>query len=86
MAQLAKRYQIIAITHLPQIAAKGSHHFRIFKETAGDSTVSQVQKLDEGGRVMELAHMLSGADPSETAIQNAKELIISGREAEAPSP
>ncbi len=79
MAQLAKRYQLIAITHLPQIAAKGDHHFRIYKEIVGAGTISRVEKLDENGRVMELAHMLSGADPSEHAIKNAKELISSAK-------
>ncbi|MFN8397814.1 MAG: DNA repair protein RecN [Bacteroidia bacterium] len=79
MAQLANRYQIIAITHLPQIAAKGSHHFKIYKESTQDKTVSRVSSLDEDGRIMELAHMLSGADPSESAIRNAKELITSAK-------
>lgn len=79
MAQLANRYQIIAITHLPQIAAKGSYHFKIYKESTQDKTVSRVSSLDDDGRIMELAHMLSGADPSESAIRNAKELITSAK-------
>jgi DNA repair protein RecN (Recombination protein N) len=79
MARLARRYQLIAITHLPQIAARGDHHFRIHKETLGGSTISRVSQLDENDRIMELAHMLSGADPSETAIRNAKELITSAK-------
>ncbi len=79
MAKLADRYQLIAITHLPQIAAKGDHHFRIYKEVDGGTTTSRVAALDHDGRVMELAHMLSGADPSESAIRNAKELISSGK-------
>jgi DNA repair protein RecN (Recombination protein N) len=79
MAQLAKRYQLIAITHLPQIAAKGDHHFRIYKEVADGKTISRVAVLDQDGRVMELAYMLSGADPSDSAIRNAKELISSGK-------
>jgi DNA repair protein RecN (Recombination protein N) len=79
MARLARRYQLIAITHLPQIAAKGDHHFRIHKETVGSSTISRIHQLDENDRVMELAYMLSGADPSETAIRNAKELITSAK-------
>ncbi len=79
MAQLAKRYQLIAITHLPQIAAKGNHHFKIYKTVEAGTTTSHVASLDEDGRIMELAHMLSGADPSESAIRNAKELITSGR-------
>lgn len=79
MAQLSSRYQLIAITHLPQIAAKGSHHFRIFKESTDDKTVSRVSSLNNEERIMELAHMLSGADPSESAIRNAKELITSAR-------
>jgi DNA repair protein RecN (Recombination protein N) len=70
---------LIAITHLPQIAARGDHHFRIYKEVTAGSTISRVTPLDENGRIMELAHMLSGADPSESAILNAKELITSAR-------
>ena len=79
MAQLAKRYQLIAITHLPQIAAKGDQHFHIYKEVQDGSTTSRVAALDEQGRIMELAYMLSGADPSESAIRNARELISSGK-------
>jgi DNA repair protein RecN (Recombination protein N) len=80
MAQLARRYQLIAITHLPQIAAKGDQHYRISKDIQDGKTQSRVDRLDEEGRVMELAHMLSGADPSESAIRNAKELITSGKD------
>jgi DNA repair protein RecN (Recombination protein N) len=79
MGQLAERYQLIAITHLPQIAARGHHHFRIYKEVQGGVTTSRVSALSENDRVMELAYMLSGADPSESAIRNAKELISSGK-------
>lgn len=79
MAQLSQQYQLIAITHLPQIAARANSHFHIYKEIEDATTISKVSPLDENGRIMELAYMLSGATPSESAIQNAKELISSGR-------
>lgn len=75
MKELAGRFQIIAITHLPQIAGRGNRHFLIFKENEAGTTVSRIRQLDEEGRVLELAKMLSGADPSPSAIKNAKELI-----------
>ena len=79
MALLAERYQLIAITHLPQIAARAGNHFHIYKEIESETTISRVSPLDENGRIMEIAYMLSGAKPSDSAIQNAKELITSGR-------
>lgn len=75
MQRLADLYQIIAITHLPQIAGKGSRHFQIYKEVNQDLTVSRVRALSQEERVLELAKMLSGASPSESAINNARELI-----------
>ncbi len=77
MRQLGENYQLIAITHLPQIASKGHQHFKIYKEVKGGSTVTCIRPLDEEGRVLELAKMLSGEHPSESAIRNAKELISS---------
>lgn len=77
MQGLANNYQLIAITHLPQIAGKGDHHYKIYKEVAGDKTVTSIRPLETDGRVMELAIMLSGEHPSESAIRNAKELITS---------
>ena len=77
MRQLADNYQLIAITHLPQIAGKGHHHFKIFKEEKGNTTTTYIRPLEGDARVLELAKMLSGEHPSESAIRNAKELISS---------
>lgn len=77
MQKLSQHYQVIAITHLPQIAGKGSHHFRIFKEIKGGKTLSNVVKLAQDDRILEIARMLSGEDPSPSAIKNAKELLSS---------
>lgn len=75
MQKLAESFQIIAITHLPQIAAKGHQHYRIFKKVEDEQTTSDVQKLDHEARVLELAKMLSGETPTESAMRNAAELI-----------
>ncbi len=77
MRQLGNNYQLIAITHLPQIAGKGHQHFKIFKEVKGETTITYIRPLDNEGRVLELAKMLSGEHPTESAIRNAKELISS---------
>jgi len=77
MRKLASNYQLIAITHLPQIAGKGHQHFKIYKEVEGDHTVTHIRPLDDEGRVFELAKMLSGEDPSESALRNANELLSS---------
>ena len=75
MLELANRFQILAITHLPQIAAKGDQHFKISKHIKNDQTTSSIQKLDKDQRVQELASLLSGDQPSDFAIQNASELL-----------
>ena len=67
--------QVISITHLPQIASKGSHHYRVSKEETQKGTTSQMQELTQDERIGEIAQMLSGSDVSEAAIQNAKELL-----------
>lgn len=77
MRKLAGNYQLIAITHLPQIAGKGHQHFNIYKEVQGESTVTHISPLDKEGRVFELAKMLSGEHPSESALRNANELLSS---------
>lgn len=75
MAQLAKQMQVISITHLPQIASKGNAHFFVYKELADGKTSTFIRKLSEAERVTELAKMLSGENPSEGAIANARELL-----------
>jgi len=75
MHKLAERFQIISITHLPQIASKGHDHFMILKEVKKGRTVSSVKKLGLDERIYQLARMISGDDPSESAIKNALEMI-----------
>jgi DNA repair protein RecN (Recombination protein N) len=67
--------QVISITHLPQIAAFGQHHYKVYKEDRENETVSHIIPLEGEARVEELAHMLSGAQLTEAAINNAKELL-----------
>lgn len=77
MESLAEKVQVIAITHLPQIAGRGAHHYRVVKETEGRSTVTRVQKITRPERVIEIARMLSGDPPGKSALKNAEELLSS---------
>ena len=82
MAQIMKEMgghgrQVISITHLPQIAAQGSVHYKVEKNETANGTTSRMRQLDAEERVREIAQMLSGSDVSEAAIQNAKELLKS---------
>jgi DNA repair protein RecN (Recombination protein N) len=76
MEKLSKSMQVIAITHLPQIASKGNTHFCVYKDEESDITHTNIRELDKEERVMELAKMLSGNNPGESAIQNARELLL----------
>ncbi|MDE7456933.1 MAG: DNA repair protein RecN [Prevotella sp.] len=67
--------QVISITHLPQIAALGSHHYRVSKEETPQGTVSHMKELSTDERVTEIAQMLSGSDITNAAIDNAKQLL-----------
>ena len=67
--------QVISITHLPQIAAMGSHHYRVFKLDDDEGTTSHIEHLDAEKRIIEIAHMLSGAELTDAAIENAKSLL-----------
>ena len=75
MAEMGNRMQVICITHLPQVAAKGSLHFKVFKEESEGRTRTQIAPLSPIDRVEEIAGMLSGQNKSEAARQTAKELI-----------
>lgn len=75
MQQMSQNMQVITITHLPQIAAKGSHHYKVFKEEIKDKTTTQLKKLTAEERVAEIAEMLSGKTLSDSAIIHAKELL-----------
>lgn len=77
MKEIAKRHQVIAISHLPQIAAKADAHFFVYKENAGVRTMTSIRKLAEAERVTEIATMIGGAKPSSLALENAKELMQS---------
>ncbi|MDE6715940.1 MAG: DNA repair protein RecN, partial [Muribaculaceae bacterium] len=83
MAELMKKMshymQVIAITHLPQVAAKGVSHYKVYKSDTEDSTVSTIVKLDYDQRVMELAAMLGDSKIGEAAISNAKSLLESSK-------
>ena len=67
--------QVLSITHLPQIAAKGSHHYKVLKEEAENGTISHMKELNNQERIEEIAQMLSGSDITQAALANAKELL-----------
>ncbi len=75
MKEMSQTMHIFAITHLPQIAAKGNAHFKVFKSTVGEDTQSELQLLNEEERVIEIAQMLSGTVVSESALNHAKSLL-----------
>lgn len=75
MKEMSAKMQIFAITHLPQIAAKGDSHFKVFKSTVADATQSELKLLSPDERITEIAQMLSGANISDSALNHAKELL-----------
>lgn len=75
MRHLTANLQVIAITHLPQIASQGVHHFKVYKEQQANRTITNIQLLEHEARVTELAQMLGGTDISETAAMHARELL-----------
>jgi DNA repair protein RecN (Recombination protein N) len=75
MKDMSQDMQIFAITHLPQIAAKGDAHFKVFKSTIGDDTQSELKLLSEEERIVEIAQMLSGIVVSDSALNHAKALL-----------
>jgi DNA repair protein RecN (Recombination protein N) len=75
MGELSKDLQVISITHLPQIAARGNHHFYVYKETDEKGTNTRLKLLEGDQRIHEIAKMLSGDQPTEGALTNAQELL-----------
>lgn len=75
MKVMSSKMQVFAITHLPQIAAKGNQHYKVFKSDKEDTTISELKLLGTEERVIEIAEMLSGKDISESAITHAKALL-----------
>ena len=76
MKEMSKSRQIIAITHLPQIAAMGEHHYKVYKADTDKRTETHISRLTQDERITEIASMLSGKDVSEAAVQTAKELLL----------
>lgn len=75
MKQMSQNMQVFAITHLPQIAAKGNQHYKVFKTEKEDSTISELKLLQQEERIIEIAEMLSGKNVSDSAINHAKALL-----------
>ncbi|HEY5391603.1 MAG TPA: DNA repair protein RecN, partial [Hanamia sp.] len=73
--ELAEAHQIISITHQPQIAAKASTHFFVYKEIKEDKIITSIKKLNEDERITAIATMLSGKKPTAAAFENAREMI-----------
>jgi len=75
MGQMGNNMQVIAITHLPQIAARGNSHYKVYKEEINGVTTTNLKQLSSEERIKEIAEMLSGKDISDSAIMHAKELL-----------
>ncbi|EMR03239.1 DNA repair protein RecN [Cesiribacter andamanensis] len=75
MQQMARGHQVISISHLPQIAAKGEAHYFVYKDNSTAKTFSRIKKLTEEERVQEIAKMIGGATPSAVAFESARELM-----------
>jgi len=75
MKEMSSKMQVFSITHLPQIAAKGKTHYKVFKSIQGNTTVSELKLLTLEERIVEIAEMLSGKDISDSAINHAKALL-----------
>ncbi|SRX55617.1 DNA repair protein RecN [Aequorivita sp. CIP111184] len=75
MYRMSKKMQLLSITHLPQIAAKGDHHIKVYKEDKNNVTATHLKILNKDERIVEIAQMLGGKNVSEAAIANAKELL-----------
>lgn len=75
MEQMSLSMQVFSITHLPQIAAKGQSHFKVYKEDIGETTVTALKKLSNEERVLEIAQMLGGKEVSDSAVAHAQQLL-----------
>jgi DNA repair protein RecN (Recombination protein N) len=77
LSAMGKYMQVINITHLPQVASRGSKHYHVYKSDTDDSTITRVRLLSADERVMEVARLLSGSEVTGIAIENARELLRS---------
>jgi DNA repair protein RecN (Recombination protein N) len=78
MHEMARNHQVITISHLPQFAARGDHHYYVYKESDELTTTSGIRKLTGSQRLEELARMLGGNQPSEATYASARELLGTG--------
>ncbi|MBQ4821171.1 DNA repair protein RecN [Aquimarina sp. MMG016] len=76
MMDMSKNLQVFSITHLPQIAANGQSHYKVFKEDINDATVTQLKLLNEEERIKEIAEMIGGKDISDSALTHARSLLF----------
>lgn len=79
MQELGTKMQVLTITHLPQIAAKGRSHYYVYKKDIDERTVTNIRELSEEERVNEVARMLSGSQLTEASLANARDLLNSNR-------
>jgi DNA repair protein RecN (Recombination protein N) len=78
LSDMGRYMQVVNITHLPQVASRGTQHYHVYKEETEDSTITRIRLLSDDERVIEVARLLSGSEITETAIKNASELINAG--------
>lgn len=75
MQEIAKKHQVICISHLPQVAAKGQKHYFVYKDNSTEKTISKIKLLSKEERETEIAKMIAGSNPSATAFESARELL-----------
>src|SRR5690606_22204256 len=75
LKSMSQKMQVISITHLPQIAAKGDNHFKVYKEDMENQTFTRLKALSHENRIVELAEMLGGEKKSDSALAHARELL-----------
>lgn len=75
MKTMAEKHQVITISHLPQVAAKGNKHYFVYKDTSSHRTISRIKSLSGEERTVAIAQMISGENPTTTALQSARELL-----------
>lgn len=75
MGEMSAEMQLFSITHLPQIAAKGAHHIKVYKEDESDVTVTRLKRLNEDERIVEIAQMIGGSELTDSALAHARELL-----------
>lgn len=75
MKKISEQHQVICITHLPQVAGQGDLHYFVYKDNSSKKTISKIKELNEEERILELAKMIGGASPSNSALESAKELL-----------